>query len=355
MHARTRAVIAIITLLTILGVVGFLRPSESESVRDSTHSEVHAQTAQPELATASESAGPTRQSDGALSSGRPNTYQRATNSDPASLREFLALDECINKARCPVGSTCAISGGNLGCYRSNCGGLTDNSTCAPQDSCISVAKNVFRCAPGGFRLAGEACVDLVGASVERRCAPGLVCLGGRCSSTCADDSACTAGARCLAFANGVHFCAAPQATCGADSDCEAPSKCLQGPLAKVCARAAVFSGGTPGCVPGACADGKACSGFLRGSEYYGHCLQVCDSPQSCPAESVCVPDREDGVSYCRQSCVPGDNACGRDGSCLVAPQLELAFCIPAQPFDRTINSGIEQQQIFAGPPDIALK
>lgn len=273
----------------------------------------------------------------------------AVEFDSAGVRDWRSLQDCKSKHQCPDGAVCAWTPRGIGCFRSNCMGLQDSENCHPSDSCISVGEGVFRCAPGGFRNLGDDCVDLQGASVERRCSPGLLCLGGKCSQRCRVGSSCPEGTICRTTQVG-DYCVASAVMCDSTADCLVGQSCLQGAVAKVCARPATFAGGAVGCVPGGCPGEQVCAGRLRGAEFYGQCLPRC-LHERCPPEMVCVPELNGTDHLCRRMCTPGGPECGSDANCVFSPEKGHGFCVVAEPYDRTVNAGEEQLQIFAGNPD----
>lgn len=260
---------------------------------------------------------------------------------------------CEASKLCPSGMACWYTPDRkIGCYASNCRGIADVSTCGPGDACTATTLGVFRCAPAGFLKAGAECLDLQSASAERRCGAALLCLGGRCSEGCLADDDC-GGGKCLATGHGS-FCARARGLCKESAECLEGQRCVESSDGVgVCAAPARLPSGHSGCVPGGCAASEVCSGQLWGKQFFGTCLPLC-SNGSCAPGSACAPSDTvsmTGILACYRTCEPGDGVCEPDGDCSYNPEKSLGLCVPHQPHDRTVNAGIEHEQMMTSAPD----
>jgi hypothetical protein len=282
--------------------------------------------------------------------------------EPTYLQE---LRRCEAHALCPKGTMCARSmdTGEVGCFRSTCTGFSDTTSCPPTDSCVSFATGVFRCAPGGFVKVGARCFDFFMSKAEERCEPGLLCVGGVCSTPCSERDACAGRAKCVSLAVGK-VCVNEGVLCDDTKDCESGKACVLSKSLGVDGGGGVcVEAGFPnGCVPGGCHEGARCLGSLWGGKFFGHCYTSCAADAECPAGHVCSSI---GLSagrgkVCRRSCsVATGVACGPADSttehCAILSETGEGACVASEPVDTSGNAAQEQLEVFSGHPDIPLR
>ncbi len=97
---------------------------------------------------------------------------------------------CSTPSDCPAGLTCRFGRCRTGCEA--------NRDCAPGGRCLRGADGVGACSLDQ----DLGCEQGVG----RVCAAGLLCVGGRCESTCASSAECPSDGVCQTLASGVGFC-----------------------------------------------------------------------------------------------------------------------------------------------------
>jgi len=110
----------------------------------------------------------------------PSGRSPAPNSTEEQARQVV---NCWSGNKCPNGTMCWWGPKGVGCFQSNCSGLSASSRdCGDGETCrlMSSRPPIYRCVRAGDIKAGDPCDERKAGSVGERCESGAMCWHGRC-------------------------------------------------------------------------------------------------------------------------------------------------------------------------------